>query len=183
MLASDLAKQGEKVIGWRILTCAIGKWPGGPAEIIDLGDDPNAPEIVMNVLNDKGKSIGVFDHEDVLVLKAYDPRQFEREGCNNCHYLGRYAKYDLYYHHSRAETTFIARYGDGPDYYSSVYMALDFGSEYEPGLAIREAIKRAAAIATFRRQIIRRFKRWERGEFPERWKRLKEIIDGVQVEE
>jgi hypothetical protein len=82
MKARTLAIRGrDELIGRKILTEAIGAWPGGLAEIIDVIPDPNAPEIVFEVrgldpevqyainagaLEDE--TIGVFGYEEVELV-------------------------------------------------------------------------------------------------------------------
>ena len=60
---------GASLIGRTVRTEAMGSWHGGDCVVIDLGDDPGAPEIVMNVkrLSD-GEEIGVFEQEWVRLL-------------------------------------------------------------------------------------------------------------------
>ena len=51
MEAKDLKKQmGDLLLGRSIKTVPFGDYPGGIAIIYDLGHDPAAPEIVMNVV-------------------------------------------------------------------------------------------------------------------------------------
>lgn len=60
-------KFGAGLIGKIVMTEAIGEYPGGPAEVIELEPDPNAPEIVFQVRHATFGEIGVFDHELVVV--------------------------------------------------------------------------------------------------------------------
>ena len=62
---------GKALIDAIVETEPIGDWIGGQTRVLDLGNDPNAPEIVMNVrsLHD-GKEIGVFDWEDVSLVTS-----------------------------------------------------------------------------------------------------------------
>ena len=68
------AKLGEKLIGRRVITAAIGDWQGGRCEVFALSLDPGAPEIVFNVrrLSD-GKEMGVFDYEPVDLVTETAP--------------------------------------------------------------------------------------------------------------
>jgi hypothetical protein len=67
MLASKFVEiYGNELIGKWVNTEKMGLFPGGRAIVIDLGTDPNAPEIVMNVKADNWhEEIGVFDHEEI----------------------------------------------------------------------------------------------------------------------
>lgn len=56
------------LIGQKIHTEAIGDYPGGPAEVIDLGHDREAPEIVLNVRHPTYGEIGIFAQEHVILL-------------------------------------------------------------------------------------------------------------------
>jgi hypothetical protein len=76
MLAGELAKKmGKDLIGRIVLTEQIGDWQGGAAEVIEIGPDPAAPEIVFNVRSTQRKNdiIGVFNHELILLLPMEDP--------------------------------------------------------------------------------------------------------------
>jgi hypothetical protein len=68
---------GTALIGKKVFTEAIGEWPGGPATVIELEPDPNAPEIVFQVRSsslwdpdqpDRRWEIGIFENEEVSVL-------------------------------------------------------------------------------------------------------------------
>lgn len=72
MNAKDLvAEFGEKLVGRIVLTAAMGEYPGGFAQVVEINPDPMAPEIVFNAQNsawmdDWGSNIiGVFEDEDV----------------------------------------------------------------------------------------------------------------------
>lgn len=66
MEAKDLKKQmGDLLLGRSIKTVPFGDYPGGIAIIYDLGHDPAAPEIVMNVVLPGWGRIGVFEYEEV----------------------------------------------------------------------------------------------------------------------
>ena len=162
---------GDQIIGWRILTEPMGDYHGGPAEILDRGDDDAAPEIVLNVRNDTGEPMGIFEYEDVQILQKTEPRKFEPEACNGCHYLGHAHGNDLYYHDSHRETTLIARFGSDGDYCSGLVF-------WSTGGAIHECLLRALSVAEFRRHIVERA---ERLESPARQKKFKEILDTVAV--
>ena len=61
-------KFGNKLIGKLVMTAPMGEYPGGIADVIDLGHDPAAPEIVMNVQLPNWGQIGIFDFEDVKLI-------------------------------------------------------------------------------------------------------------------
>jgi len=64
-------KYGEGLIGRYVKTPAMGRYPGGVAVVYALDLDPNAPEIVLNVVLPGWGVMGVFDGEEVeLVDKA-----------------------------------------------------------------------------------------------------------------
>lgn len=72
MKAEELvAVIGHRLIGRTVLTPALGCYPGGHAQVVELHPDPGAPEIVFNVehpswKDDEGNSImGIFEYEDV----------------------------------------------------------------------------------------------------------------------
>ncbi len=58
-------KHGKALVGRMVETEAIGEWPGGPAKVTDLGSDPMAPEIVMNVRSKKHGEMGIFEYEEI----------------------------------------------------------------------------------------------------------------------
>jgi hypothetical protein len=68
-----LLLNGAKAIGMWIETEAMGVYPGGPAQIVDIETDD---QIVMTVAhptwrNEEGKNqIGIFDYEDVFEVEA-----------------------------------------------------------------------------------------------------------------
>lgn len=60
---------GPNLVGRLVNTMAIGSWPGGPCEVIEMEPDSAAPEIVMQVRSlDDGDEIGVFDDEDIQLI-------------------------------------------------------------------------------------------------------------------
>lgn len=59
---------GEALIGKTVDTMAIGEWPGGPAVVINISPDKNAPEIVFTVKHPEFGEMGIFEHEDVVIL-------------------------------------------------------------------------------------------------------------------
>ena len=64
-------KYGSALIGQKVLTQALGEYRGGPATIVDLGTDPNAPDIVMNVItNGWIGRIGIFDHAEIFLMSS-----------------------------------------------------------------------------------------------------------------
>jgi hypothetical protein len=75
MKASELvAKYGKSLIGRKVVTQAVGAWPGGPATVTQVRHDKNAPEIVFMVKSLNAKihlthgEMGVFDHEDCTLM-------------------------------------------------------------------------------------------------------------------
>lgn len=75
MSAKELVqKYGQALIGQMVMTERVGAYPGGPARIIKLLPDPEAPEIVYQVENEGwmdewGKhDIGVFEHERAFLI-------------------------------------------------------------------------------------------------------------------
>lgn len=62
-------RQGEALVGKLVQTIAIGDWPGGIARVVDLGHDPAAPEIVMNVHSDEHGDIGVLEYEPLELVE------------------------------------------------------------------------------------------------------------------
>lgn len=62
-------RYGERLIGKQVRTVPMGRWPGGVATVVDLGHDPAAPEIVMNVHSDKHGDIGVFEYEPIELVE------------------------------------------------------------------------------------------------------------------
>jgi hypothetical protein len=77
MKASELvAMYGKKLVGRNVVTQAIGEWPGGPAKVVRVGHDKNAPEIVFMVVSlnpavrRKYKEMGVFDYEECTLMCA-----------------------------------------------------------------------------------------------------------------
>lgn len=67
--ASALIKYGKRLVGKNVMTEPYGKWKGGIATVTKLRPDRNAPEIVFEVRHPTQGSIGVFDHENIEVLK------------------------------------------------------------------------------------------------------------------
>jgi hypothetical protein len=69
--ADDAAEiYGDLLVDVRVNTEAAGEYPGGPATIIQVQPDPEAPEIVFQVSNpayEEGE-IGVFSHESIEFL-------------------------------------------------------------------------------------------------------------------
>lgn len=76
MRASELvAQMGADLVGLRVMTEAIGDYPGGPATVVELTPDPGAPEIVCQVRHDSWRDIrsdtgqmGIFEHEELSLL-------------------------------------------------------------------------------------------------------------------
>jgi hypothetical protein len=76
------AHYGDELIGRLIVTEPYGAFPGGPAKVLELYDDSNAPEIVLYVrylyrdivaTNENGE-LGVFENEVAHLLnRAPEP--------------------------------------------------------------------------------------------------------------
>lgn len=173
MLAEQLKEKGDRIIGWRILTKPQGNWPGGPAEIMDLGVDDEAPEIVFNVRGDNDDEIGVFGSERVRILRKSEHRGFNREDCPHCHYLGHFQRHDLYF--CTHEVTVIARFGADGNYCSGLVFGIDGHSARVTDEAIRECMKRSLGVRRFRELIHERMRR-QRAEFPERYSRFETLM-------
>ncbi len=69
MKANQLVqKLGQKLLGQKVNTPALGEYPGGVATVIQLAPDENAPEIAFQVSLPHYGDIGVFETEDVSLL-------------------------------------------------------------------------------------------------------------------
>lgn len=69
MIAIALVRKlGSALIGRKVVTVPFGDWKGGEATVLDLGTDPKAPEIVMNVRSDTLGEIGVFWYEPIKLV-------------------------------------------------------------------------------------------------------------------
>jgi hypothetical protein len=69
MKANQLVeKLGQKLLGQKVNTPAVGDYPGGVATVVQLAPDQNAPEIVFQVKLPQFGEVGVFGQEDVSVL-------------------------------------------------------------------------------------------------------------------
>lgn len=69
MLASELvSRYGKRLLGQRVLTETIGEWPGGPAEVTEIGPMHDDENIVLQVRDARGEEIGVFHHERIELL-------------------------------------------------------------------------------------------------------------------
>jgi hypothetical protein len=76
MNAKQLVKrEGDDLLGRQIKTRPMGEYPGGIATVYDLGHDPAAPEIVMNVVLPGWGTIGVFEQEEVDLLPVHQNQQ------------------------------------------------------------------------------------------------------------
>jgi hypothetical protein len=61
-------KLGNKLVGKKVNTPAMGEYPGGVATVIGIAPETKAPEIAFQVnLGQWGKMV-VFGHEDVSLL-------------------------------------------------------------------------------------------------------------------
>ena len=56
---------GENAIGQVVQTEAIGEYPGGLAEIIEIYPDPAAPDIVCMVLHPIWGEMWILEYEDI----------------------------------------------------------------------------------------------------------------------
>lgn len=66
-----VARMGEELVGRHVMTEALGEYPGGRAKVVELTPDPEAPEIVYQVVHPTFGAIGVFESELGTLLKAY----------------------------------------------------------------------------------------------------------------
>jgi hypothetical protein len=73
-----------------------------------------------------------YKHSDSFVFDR--SARHKHDSCPNCHYLGQYADYDLYYCESFFTKTVIARYSSEPSKYLS-----GWGSSMVP-LMVAEAL-------------------------------------------
>lgn len=64
--AQKLVKtHGRALVGQKVITPAMGDYPGGRAIVTELAPDPGAPEIVFTVKHPTVGEMGVFDYERV----------------------------------------------------------------------------------------------------------------------
>lgn len=69
MKANQLVqKPGQKLLGQKVNTPALGEYPGGVATVTQIAPDENAPEIVFQVSLPHYGECGVFETEDVSLL-------------------------------------------------------------------------------------------------------------------
>lgn len=69
MTAKELVEsKGEGLVGQMVFTKKIGEYPGGRAKVVELNPDPEAPEIVMQVMHPTFGEIGVFEDEPIVHL-------------------------------------------------------------------------------------------------------------------
>ncbi len=61
-------KLGNKLVGLKVNTPALGEYPGGVATVIAIAPDGNAPEIAFQVRLPGWGEVGVFGHEEVSLL-------------------------------------------------------------------------------------------------------------------
>ena len=59
---------GQRLVGRQVVTEAIGFWPGGLAEVIDIEPDPEAPDIVFRVRSSVYGEVGIFEGETVELV-------------------------------------------------------------------------------------------------------------------
>lgn len=60
---------GDKLVGRWVITEPIGSWKGGKARVFAMSLDTAAPELVFNVSQETGTTIGVFEIEQVVLLE------------------------------------------------------------------------------------------------------------------
>lgn len=64
--AKGLVKaHGQNLVGKKVVTPAMGEYPGGVATVTEIAPDPNAPQIVFEVEHSTFGRIGVFEYERV----------------------------------------------------------------------------------------------------------------------
>ena len=63
-----IQKLGNKLLGKKVNTPAVGEYPGGVATVIQIAPDQNAPDIAFQVNLKQFGDIGVFEHEEVSLL-------------------------------------------------------------------------------------------------------------------
>jgi hypothetical protein len=61
-------KLGQKLVGNKVNTPAVGEYPGGVATVIQMAPDPKAPDIVFQVHLPNWGEVGVLGHETVSLL-------------------------------------------------------------------------------------------------------------------
>lgn len=61
-------KHGQSLVGKKIVTPAMGDYPGGVATVIEIAPDFTAPEIVFDVEHPTFGKIGVFEYEQVRLV-------------------------------------------------------------------------------------------------------------------
>lgn len=70
MTAEELVNlYGDDLIGEKIMTEAMGDYPGGIATIIEIHPDPAVAEIPIQVNNPGWGEIGVFHYETVELVR------------------------------------------------------------------------------------------------------------------
>lgn len=60
---------GKSLVGKKVITKAMGDYPGGVAIVETIQPDPNAPEISFNVSHPTAGMMGIFDYEEVDVIE------------------------------------------------------------------------------------------------------------------
>lgn len=67
--AKKLVKaHGRNLVGKKVVTQAMGEYPGGIATVIEIAPDFTAPEIVFDVEHPTFGRIGVFENEPVRLV-------------------------------------------------------------------------------------------------------------------
>ena len=67
MIVRELVKRSG-IIGKHVCTMAMGDYPGGLAEIVEIFPDPAAPEIPIQVNHPTFGEIGLFEDETVVLM-------------------------------------------------------------------------------------------------------------------
>lgn len=70
MLASELVKlYGDDLIGKRVWTYRFGEWPGGPATVVNIYPDRDAPDTGFGVEGQGYEYMDILEHEEVAILE------------------------------------------------------------------------------------------------------------------
>lgn len=79
--AGAVARYGKRLVGKYVITPAMGAYPGGLAKVIEVGHDPDAPEIAFLVEHvtwkdeDGSATMGIFENEAVQIAIKQDYAQ------------------------------------------------------------------------------------------------------------
>lgn len=61
-------KYGEDLIGREVITPAMCNYPGGRATVIGVHPDPEAPDIVFDVLHPSEGIMGILENENIRLI-------------------------------------------------------------------------------------------------------------------